>query len=277
MIPNTLLIDKDGKSLAGTVTESLGSVGSGGKYTPTYGYVPGEADKAVKADAALALKAALAGAEKMMGGATLQNIVDAILGDTKSNKPYGSKRLAKEIADNTYDKYLQKDGTLNSEGRREIMKANKLGAGQYFTYEGKTYKGNTGGANDFLPAILQKYDGGKITGPGTGTSDSIPAYLSNGEFVINAASAEKFGYANLERINKMAAGGRATKYNIPSYSMGGRINYEDGGAAFTRSNINVTVNAAPGMDERALADMVINRISTASRNLNSKTGEGLRA
>jgi len=128
-----------------------------------------------------------------------------------------------------------------------------------------------------IPAILQKYDGGKITGPGTGTSDSIPAYLSNGEFVINAASAEKFGYANLERINKMAAGGRATKYNIPSYSMGGRINYEDGGAAFTRSNINVTVNAAPGMDERALADMVINRISTASRNLNSKTGEGLRA
>jgi hypothetical protein len=264
------LIDKDGNSLAGKVTQSTHPKGSAT-------YKPGKADDAVKADAALALKAALAGAEKMMGGATLQNIVDAITGDTKSSKPYGSKRLAKEIADNTYDKYLQKDGSLSAQGRRAIMEDNKLGAGQYFTYEGKTYKGNTGGAGDFLPAILQKHDGGYISGPGTATSDSIPAYLSNGEFVINAESAKAFGYGNLERINKMASGGRAAKYNIPSYSMGGRINYEDGGAAFTRSNINVTVNAAPGMDERALADMVINRISTASRNLNSKTGEGLRA
>jgi hypothetical protein len=30
--------------------------------------------------------------------------------------------------------------------------------------------------------------GGHVTGPGTGTSDSIPARLSNGEFVVNAAA-----------------------------------------------------------------------------------------
>ncbi|MGY3691628.1 hypothetical protein ACVIGA_001708 [Bradyrhizobium sp. USDA 3240] len=33
--------------------------------------------------------------------------------------------------------------------------------------------------------------GGLITGPGSTTSDSIPAMLSNKEFVVNAASAEK--------------------------------------------------------------------------------------
>jgi hypothetical protein len=34
--------------------------------------------------------------------------------------------------------------------------------------------------------------GGHITGPGTGTSDSIPAWLSNGEFVVKAQQTAKF-------------------------------------------------------------------------------------
>ena len=35
-------------------------------------------------------------------------------------------------------------------------------------------------------------EGGKVTGPGTGTSDSIPAMLSNGEFVMTAAATRMF-------------------------------------------------------------------------------------
>ncbi|PLU99933.1 phage tail protein [Pseudomonas plecoglossicida] len=42
--------------------------------------------------------------------------------------------------------------------------------------------------------------GGYVRGPGTGTSDSIPANLSNGEFVVNAA-ATKRNRALLEAIN----------------------------------------------------------------------------
>ncbi|WP_038777156.1 phage tail length tape measure family protein [Burkholderia pseudomallei] len=42
--------------------------------------------------------------------------------------------------------------------------------------------------------------GGAISGPGTGTSDSIPAMLSNGEFVVNAASTKKYR-SLLESIN----------------------------------------------------------------------------
>ena len=44
--------------------------------------------------------------------------------------------------------------------------------------------------------------GGLVTGPGTSTSDSIPAMLSNGEFVISASSAREFGYENLDAINE---------------------------------------------------------------------------
>lgn len=43
-------------------------------------------------------------------------------------------------------------------------------------------------------------DGGLVTGPGTSRSDSIPAYLSNGEFVVNA-QATRSNRALLEAIN----------------------------------------------------------------------------
>ncbi|HEY7824247.1 MAG TPA: phage tail tape measure C-terminal domain-containing protein, partial [Acidimicrobiia bacterium] len=42
--------------------------------------------------------------------------------------------------------------------------------------------------------------GGSVRGPGTGTSDSIPAMLSNGEFVVNAAATKDF-LPLLEAIN----------------------------------------------------------------------------
>jgi hypothetical protein len=56
---------------------------------------------------------------------------------------------------------------------------------------------------------------GRIVGPGTETSDSIPALLSHGEFVIRAASVRKFGEAFFASLNagflpdvpRFAAGG----------------------------------------------------------------------
>ena len=57
--------------------------------------------------------------------------------------------------------------------------------------------------------------GGYISGPGTGTSDSIAARLSNGEYVIKASSVQKYGKSMLDQINSgnidtFADGGLAT-------------------------------------------------------------------
>lgn len=49
--------------------------------------------------------------------------------------------------------------------------------------------------------LVKAATGGYIRGAGTGTSDSIPAMLSNGEYVINAAAVDKFGKGNLDAIN----------------------------------------------------------------------------
>lgn len=53
--------------------------------------------------------------------------------------------------------------------------------------------------------------GGAVFGPGTATSDSIPALLSNGEYVIKAAAVDRYGMGFFDRANAMrlAGGGSA--------------------------------------------------------------------
>ena len=53
--------------------------------------------------------------------------------------------------------------------------------------------------------------GGKITGPGTGTSDSIPAMLSNGEYVVKASAVRKYGTGFLNAVNN----GNFAKLHMP--------------------------------------------------------------
>jgi len=63
--------------------------------------------------------------------------------------------------------------------------------GGYATIDPKTGK----------PIKKKKAAGGAVFGPGSGTSDSIPAMLSNGEYVIRAAAAQRIGYEHLDRLN----------------------------------------------------------------------------
>ena len=58
--------------------------------------------------------------------------------------------------------------------------------------------------------------GGYISGPGTSTSDSIPAALSNGEYVMTAGAVSRLGLPVLDALNsgkvpKFAAGGLVTR------------------------------------------------------------------
>ena len=75
-----------------------------------------------------------------------------------------------------------------------------------------TGSGGGGGSAPGVAAPSKFANGGLVTGPGTGTSDSIPALLSHGESVINANSTSQFG-GLLSQINQ--AGGGAP---IPSQS-----------------------------------------------------------
>lgn len=67
------------------------------------------------------------------------------------------------------------------------------------------------GNSDISNFVLHKATGGYISGPGTSTSDSIPAMLSDGEFVVNAAAVAQPGVRDtLEALNarrRYATGG----------------------------------------------------------------------
>jgi len=49
--------------------------------------------------------------------------------------------------------------------------------------------------------------GGFVTGPGSGTSDSIPARLSNGEFVMKASAVKTYGVDFMNSINQQKFAG----------------------------------------------------------------------
>lgn len=76
---------------------------------------------------------------------------------------------------------------------------------------------------------------GRISGPGTGTSDSIPAMLSNGEFVIRASMVRKWGASFFEALN------RGMMPPMPKYAMGGAVSLP--GAAASQETLTWVIRA----------------------------------
>jgi hypothetical protein len=77
-----------------------------------------------------------------------------------------------------------------------------------------------GGGSDIT--FTEQASGGMISGPGTGTSDSIMARLSNGEFVMNARSVARYGVPFMNAVNSGS---------LPGFARGGR-------SRFNRFNLN---------------------------------------
>jgi hypothetical protein len=81
--------------------------------------------------------------------------------------------------------------------------------------------------------VLLKAAGGYVSGPGGPADDSVPAWLSNGEYVISASAVSKYGTAMLGAINAQEfAGGGAVMAGSGAYPGRG---YALGGAVAARS------------------------------------------
>ncbi|ALA48435.1 tail length tape measure protein [Mycobacterium phage Lolly9] len=74
-------------------------------------------------------------------------------------------------------------------------------------------------AKQFLQPQIARAAGGILKGPGSGTSDSILARVSNGEFVMRAAAVEKYGTHFLDALNAGALG----TDDLPGFWLGGLI------------------------------------------------------
>lgn len=95
--------------------------------------------------------------------------------------------------------------------------------------------------------------GGSVAGPGTGTSDSVPAMLSNGEYVLNAQAVDRLGVPflnglNTGRLRGFASGGLA--------GSGGAYNHPASVASSSSSTSNsITLNVS-ALDASSFADFL---------------------
>lgn len=90
--------------------------------------------------------------------------------------------------------------------------------------------------------------GGPVRGAGTGTSDSIPTMLSNGEYVINADAAAQIGLPTLNAINSG---------NLPKYADGGEVGGTGVSIGGGASSPSVTLNVS-AMDASSFTDFLRN-------------------
>lgn len=95
--------------------------------------------------------------------------------------------------------------------------------------------------------------GGSVDGPGTGTSDSIPAMLSNGEYVLNAQAVDRLGVPFLNGLNTGRLRGFASGGLVGS---GGAYNrpVSVGSSSSSTSN-SITLNVS-ALDASSFADFL---------------------
>ena len=98
--------------------------------------------------------------------------------------------------------------------------------------------------------------GGHIFGPGTGTSDSIPARLSHGEYVINAASTAK----HLPLIHAI----NDDRLKSAKFAVGGYVGFDDGGFV-SPSMAYLPAMGASAMPSSVGSQIASNAASTPTR------------
>lgn len=123
----------------------------------------------------------------------------------------------KEDADSAKDEFLVTITEMVAEG------AAKLAVLSAFQAAG----GSDTAVGSLLGGIGGFADGGYVSGPGTSKSDSIPARLSDGEFVMPAAAVQKYGVGFMESVRRMKA--PSTGGSRQRFASGGLAKSDGGG------------------------------------------------
>lgn len=120
------------------------------------------------------------------------------------------------------------EGQLNTAARDRYSVIRTRVVTTHESYE-STGRGGSGG--------VTRASGGSVFGPGSETSDSIPAMLSNNEHVWSAREVRGAGgHGQIERMRAMARAG-----TLPAFKTGGRVGWsQEQDRIFARQSANVT-------------------------------------
>lgn len=108
----------------------------------------------------------------------------------------------------------------------------------------KAAGGFSGGGS--VGASIGAAEGGLIRGPGGPKSDSIPARVSPGEYIVNAGAVTSFGVHNLEAINRGINIPSIATLGPPRFGEGGLVGGGAGGGGGD-SNINLGIALEEGL------------------------------
>lgn len=110
-----------------------------------------------------------------------------------------------------------------------------------------------------LGGIKKFAGGGLVSGPGSATSDSIPARLSAGEYVVRAAAVRQVGVAFLDSLNGLSAGPR----------------FKGGELAFAAGGLVPEVRVPPAQPQMNQAVRIVNAVDpgVTHDHLQSPAGE----
>ena len=116
----------------------------------------------------------------------------------------------------------------------------------------------TGGGGGFAARWSKAFGkglatGGSVDGPGTGTSDSIPAMLSNGEYVLNAQAVDRLGVPFLNGLNTGRLRGFASGGLVGSSGAYNRPASVASSSSSTSNSITLNVSA---LDASSFADFL---------------------
>lgn len=170
----------------------------------------------------------------------LQAVLQKAIGSMLTMIGLGKQKSAQEIANAAKEKAAQAalTGTLAANATAALIAANPWAAySAAGIVAGQVAAGAASGQ-----AVAMAANGGYITGAGTSTSDSIPAMLSNGEYVINAAAVKRLGTPYLNMLNS------------PHYADGGQVG---GGSPAAPMGGSVTLNVST-MDSSSFMDFLRN-------------------
>lgn len=95
-------------------------------------------------------------------------------------------------------------------------------------------------------------EGGLIRGPGGPTSDSIPARVSPGEYIVKASAVQEFGVHNLEAINRGLKVPSLERLSLPKFAEGGLVGNPGGGGGDSQIHLGI------GLDE----GLILKHLST---------------
>ncbi|TCQ29317.1 tape measure protein [Rhizobium sp. PP-CC-3G-465] len=195
-----------------------------------------------------------------------RGLVDDLMNGVKASEALAN--ALKKVGDMLLDSAL--NSLLNGGGGS--------GGGIFGSIIGTIFGGGGGGGPGAGMAMggIKAAGGGKVSGPGTSTSDSIPAQLSNGEFVVNAAATKQnrrlLEVINAGRAIRLADGGAVDGSKLAAPLLPALPKSSSGSTV--SAPVNITINA-PGADKEGLA-RVERQVATLKAELPARTVDAVR-